>query len=203
MKWFGKKTPAPQQSATVRDELIKRFDGARLIGGKTLDLGGLGLEEVPAEVWSLPLLERIYLAGNRLQTKASRLWDLRHLRSVDVTGNPIVQLPDRPGLMIDESIYQRCRGQLDAGHIAGIEIRGKTPVDDENYWQLELFRMTELRELSIGSWEIFFRDLEPQRPPLPILNVLHHLAELNGLESLFLCGWQPPVPESIQNLRHL
>ena len=159
MKWFGKKTRAPQQSAPARDEsLMACFDNARQSGGKTVNLGYLGLKEVPEEVGSFPLLERVNLDGNLLPTIPSRLWDLRHLRSVDVTGNPIVQLPDRPGLMIDESIYQRCRGQLDAGHIAGIEISGKTPVDDENYWQLELFGMTEGRELRIGSWDMIRHD---------------------------------------------
>src|SRR3972149_3393614 len=60
--------PAAAQEATPDDIALGRIQEAAATGATELDLSGLGLTALPAELWQLTALERLDLSENQLTT---------------------------------------------------------------------------------------------------------------------------------------
>jgi internalin A len=175
-----------------KSEIQQRIEQARVDGGKHLYLGLMRLEAVPDEVWSLRNLESLDLAGNSFRTIPARLSELPKLSRIDIRVNPIEHLPEIRGLVIDEAIYQRVRGDIDPLNIVGITIEGTTDTQDTNYWLNELRKMRNLRELWVSGGAD------------SITTLLNSVGELTSLEKLGIGGSEmPSLPASIQRLSGL
>ena len=59
---------------------------------KQLDLSGMGLSELPAEITQLSMLESLNLSNNKLSS-LKRIVELSNLREIDASNNLITQLP--------------------------------------------------------------------------------------------------------------
>lgn len=190
----------PRQDISVR--VREEIKLARRNGAKALSLWRRDLTEVPEEIWTLPLLERLYLTGNQLQTVPARLWELPHLRLVDLCDNPIARLPDLPGLGIDEDTYLRCRGQFSPTNVSKIQIAGVIDPDGTD-WVRDLGLCTNLRELVVGSHNLVIGREYPE-PSSTILRILEAVGEFQSLESFSLRALTLPVlPDTVESLRML
>ena len=58
---------------------------------RSIDLSGMGLTEIPADIGQLTALEVINLSGNRL-TNLRGIEELQALREINVSNNKIAQL---------------------------------------------------------------------------------------------------------------
>jgi hypothetical protein len=192
--------PAPnfELPPKVRERIEKvraRIDQAQAGDGKELNLAGFDLAEFPPDVFSMVDLETLDLSHNNLRTIPARLRELPNLRRTHLNANPIVQLPDVSGLVIDDETYHRCRAQLNSANIAGIWLSGDNVERDDTDWVTELKRLENLRVLYILG--------DGQTPPGPILRLLENLGDFPLLElTLFRLGL-PGVLEGIRKLHHL
>lgn len=101
-----------------------------------LKLAGCELAEVPPEVLDLEGIEELDLSANRLTTVPDALAGLRHLRRVDLRGNPLYRLPAMPGLVLDWSAYERCRGRLQRVLIRGLRLDVETGGIPDRMWDV-------------------------------------------------------------------
>jgi len=74
-------------------EALRRIRAARSAAAQTLDLIGLGLTALPAELAQLTHLEWLDLSDNRLTALPAELGQLTNLRWLSLSGNPLTALP--------------------------------------------------------------------------------------------------------------
>ena len=77
-------------------EVIKRINSARGKGGR-LDLTGIGLTAVPAEVWELTDLVDLQLSNNRITSLPDAMGNLTALERLGLAGNRLRTLPSGIG----------------------------------------------------------------------------------------------------------
>src|SRR5689334_11945672 len=89
-------------SARARHQIenVRRGESTSLV------LTGEVLHDVPDEIFGLKSLAELYLARNNLRVIPDRIRKL-NLKTLDVRGDPIKELPDIPGLIIDFRTYRR------------------------------------------------------------------------------------------------
>ena len=73
-------------------------------------------------MFGLSDLEELELDGNEIQVVPERIRDLRKLRRLSLTGNPIRRAPNVAGLVLDWDAYLRCRPALSRTNVAGINV---------------------------------------------------------------------------------
>lgn len=127
--------------------------------------------------FALKQLEIVDLSGNDLTTVPERLWDLPNLKGVNLIGNPIESLPNRPGLTIDLPIYRRCRGEVEPKNIE-LVIGADTSEEDAAFSELDQLQSLSIRGLGLGAVPESIRNL----PRLSSLS-------LNGLSLKALPDW--------------
>ncbi len=99
------------------DEQIEEVRRGR---STTLDLRRLGLREIPEEVFGLVQLKELFLRANHITRVPGRIRELPNLQVLDLTRNPIQELPDIPGLSLDWNTYLRCCQSVSAENVHGI-----------------------------------------------------------------------------------
>jgi Leucine-rich repeat (LRR) protein len=67
---------------------------AKESGTEVLELNGLGLTELPEELWKLWGLKQLYLANNQLTEIPETIAQLQNLEELDLSGNPLQKLPN-------------------------------------------------------------------------------------------------------------
>ena len=107
------------------DEARRRIAKAKMMKAKELDLGGLGLVEVPEDIAELPWLTRLYLGPDARVRKKSVPWlsedekktcnamrmlprainALRNLRHLDLRGNQLTTLPAEIGGILQAATH--------------------------------------------------------------------------------------------------
>ena len=76
------------------DKATERIEQCRKDGGKMLDLGGLGLSELPESVRTLRQLESLDIQSNYIATLPPWIAELSHLTNLDWWNNGPVVLPE-------------------------------------------------------------------------------------------------------------
>ena len=174
---------------------------ARSTNSSWIDLESCGLTEVPSELFGYTDLESINLRDNNLKTVPERLWELPKLRRVTLVGNPIDDLPNRPGLVVDLPTYQRCRERLDVKNVT-LFIGSHASLGDVTFVKNELVELKNLTGLFIGESSFRLGATVPPRPEVE--QILWLLGNFETLESLSIRGIQLiTVPEGIRNLSGL
>jgi len=195
----GKKKTAATGSGSNVAAALHRARDRRL---PWLDLSREGLTEIPEDVFGLTDLEWIDLSRNELRTIPQRLWDLPKLESVTLLGNPIESLPDRPGLVVDERTYLRCRKQF-TGKNVHLVIDQRSLSEGEFPILAELRTARDLRRLTIGQWTLHIGAEQP-KPSQAIQKILDSIADLDFVKVLHLRGLRlGAVPEGIRRLSKL
>ena len=88
--------PCLQGLSITPQEVIERIHKAKGPGGR-LDLTGVGLREVPSEVWTLTDLADLQLSNNKLTCLSEGLGNLKHLERLGLAGNRLRSLPESIG----------------------------------------------------------------------------------------------------------
>ena len=88
--------PCLQGLSITPQEVIERIHKAKGPGGR-LDLTGVGLREVPSEVWTLTDLADLQLSNNKLTSLSEGLGNLKHLERLGLAGNRLRSLPESVG----------------------------------------------------------------------------------------------------------
>ena len=76
-----------------RADALKRIEEAAQNRAKELNLSGLGLTELPPEIWNLTNLTRLDLDGNQLTALPPEIVKLTKLTRLDLDGNQLTALP--------------------------------------------------------------------------------------------------------------
>ena len=88
--------PCLQGLSITPQEVIERIHKAKGPGGR-LDLTGVGLREVPSEVWTLTDLADLQLSNNKLTSLPEGLGNLKDLERLGLAGNRLRRLPESIG----------------------------------------------------------------------------------------------------------
>lgn len=144
-----------------------------------LRLDFAGLTEVPPEVLGFDWLESVSLCANEIASVPDELARLPRLRRVDLRANPLYRVPALPGLSLDWTAYERCRGQLRRAGPVGIRV-DTAPVP-RGVW-----KVPRLQRLDFGRW----RASEPQERGVTPAVIERVAATWPGLEELdlYFCG---------------
>jgi internalin A len=74
-------------------EAVRRIEEARAEGRENLDLGGLGLASLPAEIGNCTSLETLYLNNNQLTALPKEIGNCSSLQTLDLVNNQLTALP--------------------------------------------------------------------------------------------------------------
>jgi internalin A len=152
----------------------QRISHAAEQGSSTLDLSGLGLEDLPRQVLNLPNLESLDLSNNKLTDVPAVVFELANLQRLDVAGNNIAVIPDEIGrlfrlrhLTLSRNPLQRLPSswsKLD--RLATLDLRscGLTALP------ASVAELTHLRQLQL--WDNELTTLPPGIGELPELTTL-------------------------------
>jgi hypothetical protein len=86
-----------QDEPSPYDIALQRIEEARLNGATVLVLSGLGLTEVPSEVWYLMNLRALYLDDNQLTSLPPEIVQLNELRHLSLSDNQLRNIPSEIG----------------------------------------------------------------------------------------------------------
>jgi internalin A len=86
-----------KHSLTAWSRALGSIEDAARAGGERVSLAGLGLGQLPGQLWQLRGLRWLDLAGNGLESLPAEIGDLVHLQSLDLAGNYLSALPDAIG----------------------------------------------------------------------------------------------------------
>ena len=164
-----------------------------------LHLDNFEITEIPKELYDLTELQELDLSRNAIRHIPEQLWDLPKLRHVVLIGNPIESLPDRPGLIVDRSIYLSCSDQVSPQNVI-LFLDMRLSEGDAAFWIRQLSKTKTPHGLMIGEW-----GSPLERPPRRgVLKILESLKELDFLEHLSLRGMRlGVVPIGIRKLPNL
>jgi Leucine-rich repeat (LRR) protein len=169
------------------------------------------VDQIPETVFDLDALEELDLAGHSIRIVPERISSLVKLKELNLFHNPIENVPDIRGLMLDWISYLLCRQSLSPGHIVGLNIRmgmrqdQREPVSRPDDLLSAIFELPNLRHLRIGpeSVQIYPR-LTSLSPDRVILQLIERLDELSQLETLHMRGiLLSTLPLTIKQLRSL
>jgi len=170
---------------TTPPEVIKLIQENQECGEKSLNLSWKKLTEIPEEVYQLTHLEDLYLRNNGIKVIPEKLYNLPQLHRLDIRWNPIQQLADINGLILDYDIFLAQRVHLTPAHIIGLRLK---PISNKIIE--DLISLPQLTLLDL-TWN--------QLNTLP-----DEIAKLSQLTSLDLRYNQLNIlPESIMNLTQL
>ncbi len=177
-----------------------------------LSLSFADLDEIPDEVFRMQRLKGLNLAGNNIRVVPTWLTaKLPKIRKLDLTGNPIEQLPDIPGLHLDWPAYLRCRGAISLQNVTGIRISlGRKQGEEHEIEGPEhvfgyLMELPNLRLLRITldgvAYDLKLRFSAPQAG---VDTLIERIGEFKGLNELAITGvLLEQVPDGIRALKDL
>ncbi len=101
-------------------EALKRIEEAKRRGSRVLSLGGLGLTELPRQLFGLIDLKELDLTRNRLAELPADIGQLRALQVLYLVDNHLAAMPAEigrsrlcNGLMPETIVSPRCRKRSD------------------------------------------------------------------------------------------
>jgi Leucine-rich repeat (LRR) protein len=192
----------------TRDQSVKKLiDEARRERRKHLDLSSWRLwrqlEDIPSEVFELLELEELNLHGNKIRVIPERIRMMPKLKQLVLTRNPLVSVPDLPGLHLDWNTYLRCRESLSRRNIAGIVIEVGAKLSDPSQLLRALASLPELRFLRLGL-NTLSASTEIKKAPETLWQLINGLEQCEHLEKLVFFGLRlDEVPASIRGLKKL
>jgi internalin A len=176
-----------------------------------LDLAGSRLRELPEEIFGLTQLETLCLQANHISAVPHRIRELPNLKRIDLEDNPITDVPDVPGLVLDWEAYIRCRLALSPENISGIAVNLGEKEGRVRHLLApslllpELSKLTSLRYLSIATDSISLDDpLRLDNPPTQVRALIKSIGQFVILEELRIFGLSlGAVPPEVRQLRRL
>jgi internalin A len=114
------------------DEALKEIEKCRKKGGRFLNLGGMGLSQLPPEIGQLTKLTELYLHDNQLSTLPPEIGQLSQLTQLHLWKNQLSALPPELGQL----------SQLTKLHLYGNQLSTLPP---------EIGQLSNLNILSIGQ----------------------------------------------------
>jgi Leucine-rich repeat (LRR) protein len=108
----------------ISNEQIKRIKEVIKLHKKSLNLTGLGLTSISKEILGCSDLEELYIGGNHLSSFPPEIFELKHLRILDLSVNEMSEIP----LSVFSRIFSKNRGSpklippymLEAWQIEGV-----------------------------------------------------------------------------------
>ena len=195
----------------LRDKRLREdIDAVRRGNSNWLDLSGWRLRkpltDIPDEVFDLPLLEHLVLRDNKIRTIPESVQTLRNLKRIDLRYNPLEQVTDTPGLILDWNSYFSLRDRLSPQNISGIDVSTEHELTQGYQLASELTSLPNLVQLDIGQSAIPVPG-ELEMPAPEVTRLIDVLEELKQLEQLQLIGIplkkMPTGILKLKNLRHL
>lgn len=95
-----------------QEEALLRIREAKDEGLEKLDLTGLGLEELPTEIWKLSQIKTLYLNQNSLRSVSPNIDRLSELEQLSLTANKLSSLPPEIGSLNNLKLIFLNRNQL-------------------------------------------------------------------------------------------
>jgi len=121
----------------------------------TLDLGWLGLETVPPEIFEIPDLEVLVLAGNKLKHLPEEVGQFKSLKRLQLAGNQLTSLPPVISTLtqLEEVWFHGNLLEELPEHIGRLKNLERLSLAGNRLLQLpdSLAQLTELRELSVSG----------------------------------------------------
>ena len=173
------------------------------------------LDWIPPEIFGLTHLEeldlRVVLGEGNIRAIPEQVCGLRNLKVLDLSDHPIEKVPDIPGLILNWESYLRCRQDLSAANVLGLDIRTEVrqrqeqPLSQASELIPTLVALPSLRRLRIGLSEIaIVQDLRLKKPTGAIAELINGIGQFDSLEELeirrMLLG---EVPQGMRELRRL
>jgi Leucine-rich repeat (LRR) protein len=103
------------------EHIVEKIRKARAEGETELSLWNQNLSEIPGEIFEQDSFEEIWLDENQIRSVPARIAQLKKLRWLVLFGNPLEDIADVPGLVLDFSIYQKFKKHLSPAHLAGVK----------------------------------------------------------------------------------
>ncbi len=123
------------------------------------------LLEIPPEVYRLTHLRQLNLSSNAIQIVPAELAQL-DLEFIVLCKNPLREVADIPGLVLDWGHWQRLRPRPSAEHIAGLWLRWMGAASEQVLRQFPKLRWLDLSERRLS-------ELPPAVTQLQQLSVLN------------------------------
>ncbi len=143
------------------------------------------LREIPEALFQMSFLEELDLTGHkitRVPPAVARMAGLRHLL---LAGNPLQEVADVPGLVLDWAQWSRFSKDLNPNHVAGLQFNKGDPLD-----ALTPEAFPALTRLELGS--------------LDLKEIPEFLASMVNLTHLYLFNNQiSEIPEFLASLDNL
>jgi Leucine-rich repeat (LRR) protein len=128
-------------------DILAKIEQAKRFRAKVLDLSNAGLTEIPEEIFDVDNLERLNIRTNQIRTIPADIRRLVKLKWLDVRGNPLEQVTDVYGLVLDRDQYERFKVKLAAENIIGLQL---CLMKDEKLPEF-FFQLSNLAYLDLSS----------------------------------------------------
>jgi internalin A len=172
--------PAAAQEQTPYEIALQRIEEARLSGAMELDLSGLGLTELPPELWQLRNLRWLNLFYNQLTSLPSEIGQRTGLQALWLNGNLLRELPPEIGQLNQLGVLLIESNQLSSlpPQIGKLESLISLQLYGNELSELppEIGQLTNLKELDV-SWN-------------PLKSLPLEIGQLSGLCYLDLSNTQ-------------
>jgi internalin A len=153
MPLHAQDNPTPYDIALQR--IQDKITYAAVWDDTILNLGGLGLTEVPPEIGQLTNLHRLELMGNEITSLPAEIFQLTNLRLLSLNDNQLIYLPSEIGLLINLQELALWGNQLtnlppEIGQLTNLH---KLLVYDNQLASLppEIGQLTNLQVLGVGT----------------------------------------------------
>jgi internalin A len=156
-------------------------------------------------VFDLSHLEILELRDNSIQVVPARILRLANLKRLDLVRNPVKEVPDLPGLILDWPSYLLCSANISPGHISGMFVDTDQVLPETDRLVSEIIGLPGLQHLSIGVRAVELRrNIPVSRPSEEVERLISMVGKLSHLESLAFFGvLLKEVPIDIGRLKRL
>jgi internalin A len=164
-----------EQIQEVKDKQLKRLD---------LDHGNL--TQIPEEIFDLTHLEELILYRNEIKTVPAEIHRLKNLKLLDLRKNPVEEITDVKGLVLDFVCYQQHKHQISSENISGLKIN----LENKAELPEEIFEFPNLNLLDLSENEL--------------TQIPESITKLQNLTTLNLVGNKfTKIPDAIYHLKSL
>lgn len=81
------------------------------------------LTKIPKEIFELDHLEELVLPYHTIRTIPEQIKQLKQLKALDLRGNPLKQITNIKGLILDFEVYQALQAELAPEQISGLKVK--------------------------------------------------------------------------------
>lgn len=151
-----------------------------------LVLEGLGLEQIPSEVWEMPLLETLILSGNALRVLPLELRELTALKTLQLASNQLKEIPALPPNLTQLDVQRNQLTQFPAS-VAELKQLQRLNLSSNRLRSVFSPKLPLLKELSLDNNQLISFSL--QVASLPKIEKIH--LSKNRLSNVELQGEFP------------